>query len=400
MTRWWEHPKLWKGEDEVGERRVGFLDLFYDLIFVVAIAQIAHGLAAHPDRSHLGAFLLLLMPLFWTWLGHTFYCDRFENRDLSHMAYTFVSMLPILGMAVFAHDGRGETAFGFIMSYVAARSILVFMYLRASLYNESGRAVWNRLAAGFTVGASLWVASAFVDGTLRVVLQVLGLAIDMLVPVWLRLTLIQGLPNFADGRLKERLGLIMIIVLGESIAGTAGGLAEVHDLGWRQGLTALFAMVFAFGLFFTYYEMVPRQRLKPGATPNFLRNYLHFPLLLAVTATGAGVLATVGHEDEVLPAAVRQLLAFAIACAYLSMVALSRVHQYPGFGAGRKGTEGGLWIGIALASGIGLFATSWGSLQVLGVLALVSFLPPLAGILAWRKLTKNEPKQPEAPVQF
>jgi hypothetical protein len=63
MARWGERPKVWCSEDELGHYGVGFLDLFYDLIFVVAIAQMAHGLARHIDGKHLLAFVMLLLPL-------------------------------------------------------------------------------------------------------------------------------------------------------------------------------------------------------------------------------------------------------------------------------------------------------------------------------------------------
>ncbi len=398
MARWWEHPQLWSDDPKV-ERKVGFLDLFYDLIFVVAIAQIAHGLAKHPDQAGVIDFTLLVLPVFWLWIGHTFYADRFENRDISYIFYTFVSMIPVVGLAVFAHDGRGDTAAGFAISYAVGRLILVGMYARAAVRVPAARRPSKYLALGFGAGALLWLGSAFVaDPVTRTGMQLLGLAWDFYVPV-LVAPAMRGLPDFSEHRLRERFGLIMIIVLGESIAGTANGLADVHHFAWRHGLTAVFAMVFAFGLYFTYFEMVPREKLRSWRWASMTRSYLHLALICAITATGAGVLATVGHEAEVLADGVRQLLAGALAVAYLVLVGLSRTHEYAFAGAGRKGTESALWVAIAAALAIGLFGSGLNSLQVLGLLSIAASVPWVVGVNAWRRYTRELPKQAEQPTQ-
>ncbi len=399
MSRWWERPQIWRSEEEVGERKVGFLDLFYDLIFVVAIAQVAHGLAKHPDGAGLADYLLLSLPIFWVWMGHTFYTDRFENRDMSHIFYTFASMLPVVGMAVFAHGGRGETAAGFALSYAAARLMLVFMFVRAAVHVPVARPGFLRLGAGFGAGALIWAASAFIhDPVTRTLVQVGGLAIDFFVPIGVTRHMM-ALPPFAEGRLRERFGLLMIIVLGESVAGTVNGLADIHHINWAHGATAFLAMLFAFGVYFTYFEMVPRERLSNWIRSSLARSYLIVALVCSVAATGAGVLATVGHEGEALNDNVRYLLAGALATSYLSLLGLSRVHDYPDFGAGRRGTEGGLIIAIVAASGVGFIGTSWGPLPVLAALAIAASVPWVVGVSAWRRTTKHQPIQPDAPSQ-
>jgi low temperature requirement protein LtrA len=393
MARWWEAPKLWRSEEEVGERKVGFLDLFYDLIFVVAIAQIAHGLAKHPEDWRV--FIMLLLPLFWVWVGHAYYADRFENRELSYIFYTFLSMLPVVGMAVYAHGGN--TATGFIISYALARLLQSFMWLRGAFHNEEGRRIWTTLALTFGFGASLWVLSAFFEGPVQTWLQIAGLASDLLVPTII-FKQMNKLPKFAEGRMKERYGLIMIIVLGESIAGTANGLAEIGHLSWRHAATGVLAISFAFSLYFTYFEMVPRNILRGHAYSTYARSYLHLPLILAVAATGAGVLSTVGHEGEVLATNSRYLLGIAIGIGYLNLIALSRVHEYPHTGAGRNRTEGALWVAAAISFAIAFFGDGYSSTRTLVFLSLASTIPWITGVWAWRKITKHLPMQPDDPT--
>ncbi len=399
MARWWERPQLWPDEEAIGERKVGFLDLFYDLIFVVAIAQIAHGLAKHPGVAGTIDFTLLILPLFWLWIGHTFYVDRFENRDMSHILFTFASMLPVVGLAVFAHGGRDETAAGFALSYAIGRLLLVLMYARAGRHVQNARKPSYALAIGFGIGALFWIASAFIeDQTTRTIVQLIGLAWDFWVPLGVA-PFMQQLPNFAEGRLRERFGLIMIIVLGESVAGTVNGLADVHHFGWPHGVTALFAMFVAFSIYFTYFEMVPRESLVAWRWSAMTRSYLHLALVCAVTATGAGVLATVGHIEEVLDPAIRFMIAGSLAVSYIVLWGLSRVHEYKYQGAGRKGTELGLAAAIAIAAGLAFFGSGTTGLIVLSVTAIAAAVPWLVGMLAWRRFTRHLPSQAEQPTQ-
>jgi low temperature requirement protein LtrA len=74
--------------------------LFYDVIFVVAIAQVAHGLAKHPDASGVLEIALVFLPIAWLWVEPTVYTNRFETNDISHRVFTLAQMLPVVGIAV------------------------------------------------------------------------------------------------------------------------------------------------------------------------------------------------------------------------------------------------------------------------------------------------------------
>ncbi len=63
--QWWERPRLWVGSpegDEVTERRVSWLELFSDLVFVVVIAELAHYLAGHISWGGVVGYVLLFVP--------------------------------------------------------------------------------------------------------------------------------------------------------------------------------------------------------------------------------------------------------------------------------------------------------------------------------------------------
>lgn len=69
FRRLWHPPARY--EDRVRDRRVSFLELFFDLVFVVVISQLAHRLAEHPSWSGVGWFVLLFYAVWASWLNGT-----------------------------------------------------------------------------------------------------------------------------------------------------------------------------------------------------------------------------------------------------------------------------------------------------------------------------------------
>lgn len=120
MTRTiWEPPRLRSDEGESSERRATWLELFFDLVFVVAIAELARYLSHHLSLSGLLEFTILFVPVWWCWIGATFYATRFDTDDLSDRLITFVQMAIIAIMAANIPDGLGSSSVGYSLTYVA-----------------------------------------------------------------------------------------------------------------------------------------------------------------------------------------------------------------------------------------------------------------------------------------
>ena len=124
MATLWQKPRLRTDEDEDKERKVTWVELFYDLVFVVVIAELSHTLSAHITIDAVIGFILIFIPVWWIWIGGTFYSERFQTDDVSFRIITLLQMIPVLVLTVFIHDGLGETSAQFALSYAAARIII------------------------------------------------------------------------------------------------------------------------------------------------------------------------------------------------------------------------------------------------------------------------------------
>ena len=137
FRRLWQPPGRY--EDRATDRRVTFLELFFDLVFVVVISQLARRLAAHPSWSGVGWFVFLFYAVWSSWLNGTLYHDLHTTNDLSVRVFTFGQMLAVAVMAVFIGDIPGEGSTGFALAYATNTFILVILWFRTGLHDPHHR---------------------------------------------------------------------------------------------------------------------------------------------------------------------------------------------------------------------------------------------------------------------
>ena len=251
-THWLRPPKLRTGNQDKA-RHATWLELFFDLVFVVAVAELAHELSGDVSLAGFGRFVALFVPVWWAWIGATYYANRFDTDDALHRLLTFVQMVAAAALAVNVHHGLGETSAGFAVSYAVFRFVLVLQYARAGRQVAEARALTRRFGTGFAVAATLWLLSAFVPAPWRFVLWAAGLAVDFATPISAGRLHTTLAPH--EEHLPERFGLFTIIVLGESAVGVVNGVTEV---AWTLGsfFTAVFGFAVAFALWWLYFDNV------------------------------------------------------------------------------------------------------------------------------------------------
>jgi low temperature requirement protein LtrA len=120
------------------ERHASWLELFFDLVFVLAVAQVAHVLNEHSDFAGTIKFLALFVPVWWSWVGFTFYADRFETNEAIYRILTFAAILAVAALAVNlenAFSAAGDAPF--VFCYVFVRVVLIALYIRAAYHVRS-----------------------------------------------------------------------------------------------------------------------------------------------------------------------------------------------------------------------------------------------------------------------
>ena len=385
--RLWTPPARFA--DRPADRRVTFLELFFDLVFVVVIAQLAHRLATHPSWAGVGWFVFLFYAVWSSWINGTLYYDLHGTNDVSVRVFTFLQMLAVAVMAVYVGEVPGDGASGFALGFAANTFVLVVLWFRTGWHDPHHRAGSVPYSAAYLVAAGIFVTSAVTDPPLIYWLWGVALLAELVgqlvaYSLWTPPTDQGGALFAATPSLVERFGLFVIIVLGEVIVGAVNGMADLDPMTVDGVVIGLLGLLVAIGLWWMYFDLVSTHGPTPNRTQLWL--YLHLPLVIAMAAVGAGVLNTVEHSRVPLPADVRWLLVGALAVAVGTVAVLSRTLEvrraYPAVYRVAAGTLGG---SAALIAAVG--TTDWSAKGTLVAMVLLLGLPIAAGLAVWLKRT-------------
>lgn len=321
------------------DRKVTWLELFFDLIFVAAVAQVAAPLHEHYSIAGLVRFTPLFALIWWAWTGHTVFCTRFDPDDALQRVLTLVQMFAVAVMAANAKDALDSTeSAGFAAAYAAVRLVLVAQYFRARQVPDA-RALATRYLAGHGIAALLWLASALVPAPGRFWIWGLAFALDLGTP-WLAVPHTVAAPPDA-AHLPERFGLFTLILLGESVVAVMRGMESQE--GWPPGaaIAAFLGMGIAFVIWWWYFDGAAGASEQPVRTRReafrfHIWTYAHFPLALGIVVAGVGVqlIVTAAARAE-LAAHETMLLATATS---LVMAAVTVIGAVSGSGQTRGGT--------------------------------------------------------------
>ncbi len=313
------------------DRSATWLELFYDLVFVAAVAVLGTRLVVDLSWEGLLSYAAYFALLWWLWASHTFYADRFDTDDLVYRLLAGVQMVAIAVIAASLSIDSGSTL-AFSIGYAFARLTLLALYARAYRHVGPARVLCAGYLKGIGAAAVVWIAAIFVPPPARFWVWGLALAIDLATPYVMRRE--QARVPLDVSHLPERFGLFTILVLGESIAAAIVGLGHVH---WDvlATATALVGVIVASGLWWVYFDNLDGSNVRRrGDARNWRPTvwiYTHLPLAISIAAAGIGVEhAIIGalHPEEWHDAE-RWLLVGSVGLALASMAVILQASMHP-----------------------------------------------------------------------
>ena len=368
------------------DRRVTWLELFFDLVYVAAFGEIALRLEK-VDAEHVLSFSAFFAAAWFSWLANTLFAARYGNSTRIYALATLVQMLALGAVAAAASGALQEYAPMLALAYAVGRGALAVLYFAA---RGEGAPLARRLAGVQALTALLWLASAFAADTPRLVLWGLALLADLMGPL---LTLRrQGAALPHEAHLPERLGQLYIVVLGVVVTELVKGAAQ-QPFSWLAQLPPALGLVAVIALWQAYFESTSstpvraaEQQGRPGALEGWL--VLHLPLMGALTALGAGLGHTAAERAE------NDLVGVTLGLAFLALAALRAIAvSY----FGRRGDPMTLYLALAGLLGGALAVWMYPSRLWLSLLVAALCLgAPLVAALSPRAQRVNDQLQEES----
>jgi low temperature requirement protein LtrA len=268
------------------------LELFFDLVFVVAIAQAStalnHGLTTGDIGPTVFRYILVFGGIWWAWMNFTWFASAYDTDDVVYRLITFVQLAGALVLAAgvpraFEHD---DWRLGLI-GYVIMRLALVTQWLRVYRDDPLRRPGALRYAVGITAIQMAWVVLILSSPKWFQAGFLVLFSVELAIPVWAERA--ARAPYHAE-HISERYGLFTIIVLGEAMLAGSLAVRFITEEGLSVELLGILlgAMLIVFTMWWLYFER------PPGSVLTSLRNglvwgYGHFPIWAAAGAVGSGL---------------------------------------------------------------------------------------------------------------
>ncbi|MEM7033894.1 MAG: low temperature requirement protein A, partial [Chloroflexota bacterium] len=143
------------------DRTVGWLELFYDLVYVATLIQVGNFLSSNLTLLGFGQFLVLMFVVWWSWGGETLYQNRFVVDDVWHRLLVFIQIFGVAAMGLSVSEAFGNLYVQFTLGYVLVRFMLILMYVRVYTAHPESRLISVRFMIGIAGGIVIWVGAIF-----------------------------------------------------------------------------------------------------------------------------------------------------------------------------------------------------------------------------------------------
>ena len=250
-------------------RHATWLELFFDLIYVVTIGDVTH-ILSHTHEGHLDPlqfwkFVLVFIPLWWIWASHTMYANRFDADDRQHRLATLLIMFLLIIISGLIGE-RFQTSFALIVAcYAGAKYVIAMMYFVSRRRHQESVALTSAVGWTILAGATISLASILFAAPLRYFVFYLGIAFDLLAFIFLLKYRLRVIPVHTE-HLIERVGLLTIIILGESISSLSAGLVGISWTADRllPAATGFVMITSIWWVYFDSFHLLSEQKLTTG----------------------------------------------------------------------------------------------------------------------------------------
>jgi low temperature requirement protein LtrA len=366
-----------------GSDRVAFIELFFDLVFVFAVTQLAHHFIEHVTLRGAVETLVMLVAVWWVWV-YTTWVTNWMNPEKGPVRWMLIALMLVgLVLSTAIPEAFADRGVQFVTAYIVmqlGRTIFVIISFRRVGDHEAALNL-TRIAVWFVYSAPFWVIGAIVGGDVQLVLWAIALAIELSAPAvryWVPGVKASPIESWQvqGAHMAERAGLFMILALGESIivTGTLFSRAEITTSSVLALLAAFVGTILFWLLYFSHgaehgSRFISRAE-QTGRIARLTYTYLHMILVGGVVLLAVGDDLVLAHPDDPLDIATQSIIIAAAALYLLGNLLFKRSIGRPWLRSHLIGMAAltVLWLASPVIPGITPLMLTW---IVNGVVALV-----------------------------
>jgi len=279
-SAWWGPPK--KFDPHFEERRISWLELFYDLVYVIAISRITHHLASHISWSGFLEYACLFILIFWGWLNGSLYHDIHGNAGLRTRLMTLWQVMIIAALAVTIDHSPGWYKNATVV-FMIMQLFITYLWWSVGFYDRDHRRYNRPYTVLFLIALALMALSLYVPSRWMTIIVPLVVIFNYMPPfIAQRLLRRSSLDLDLSSSMSERLGLFTIIVFGEVVLGVVNGISKSVELDFIAWFNFALVLSIVFALWWIFFTLTSNRPAKKSFVTATLLELLYLPALMSL----------------------------------------------------------------------------------------------------------------------
>lgn len=317
---WWGSPK--KFSTQIAERKITWLELFYDLVYVIVISKVTHYLAGHATLTGLIDYTCIFAMTFWGWFNGSQYYDLHGSPGVRTCFMMLWQMMAAGALAVTLDSPDENLLYRTTFALLFLQIYITYLWWSVGIYDKEHRRMNRPYTLLYLTAFGLLILSLFIPVPYKRGIFWIGLFLNYL-PFTLSALRLRKSDRDMDfsASMTERLGLLTIILLGEAILGVINSVSHLETLNLQIWMCFGMGIVIVFALFWIFFAVIADKECKKGMWVGNMMTLSYIPMLASLGLVGAtfpALMKTV--EMEPAPVTPLQLLYGASIAVFLCCV--------------------------------------------------------------------------------
>ncbi len=278
---WWGAPK--KFSEKRGERKISWLELFYDLVYVIAISKITNYLTLHPTVSGLLDYTCIFAMIFWGWVNGSLYHDIHGTTGLRTSLMTLWQIMIVAALVITIGTSPEHFVFNATISVMAMQLYITYLWWSVGIYDKEHRKLNTPYSICYLTAFALMFLTLFINQEYIRIIFYTALLLNYLPPF---LTLLvprkTNIEFNLSSSMSERLGLFTIIIFGEVVLGIVNGVSNINMLSPQIWFCFALAILIVFSLWWLFFTLISDRPCKKGIIKSGLMQLTYIPTLMAL----------------------------------------------------------------------------------------------------------------------
>lgn len=328
---WWGPPKKFSTAYE--ERKISWLELFYDLVYVIAISKITHHLASHLNPSGLLDYIYFFAMIFWGWLNGSLHHDLHGSSGLRTMLMTLWQMTIVAALVVTIGSNPQNLLFNATIAVMALQLFITYLWWSVGIYDKEHRKLNKPYTFFYLASLALMFLTLFLEQPYIRIVFYITLILNFIPPfITYRILRRQSVDFSLSNSMTERLGLFTIIIFGEVVLGVINGVGELNQLSLGIMLHFALSILIVFSLWWIFFTLVSDKPCKKGFQNSSLMQVFYIPTLMALGIIGvafSGLFESALHSEKEQAHLMKIIFSLAVSIFLLGINILLHYLEYP-----------------------------------------------------------------------